>query len=155
MKKAWLVGAGVICLLAAMWSGGGGAQAKPAGTNGEIAFARYDPTLDDSVTYTVNSDGTNMRPLFPQFASNAPHWSPDGTQVAVVSGLGQPCCAASTVIINADTHTVDRILPPVDYPAVNTSCSIWSPDGSHFACDGENDNDQSVNGVYTIRSSDG
>jgi len=30
-----------------------------------------------------------------------------------------------------------------------------SPDATHFACDGENDDNRSVNGLYTVRSSDG
>ena len=133
------------------------AGAKVTGANGQIAFSRFDPTFGDDATYTMNPDGGNLQPLFPDFASNTPHWSPDGTEVAVVSGLGAPCpptCTGNTVIINPDTHAY-RVLAPPDFPAVGTFCSIWSPDASHFACDGENDDDPSVNGVYTIRSSDG
>jgi Tol biopolymer transport system component len=105
----------------------------------------------------MNADGSNVQPLFPSFASTSPHWSPDGTEVAVISLLGAPCppsCTGSTVIINPDTGAY-RVLAPPDLPAVSTSCSIWSPDATHFACDGKNDSDPSVNGIYTIRSSDG
>jgi Tol biopolymer transport system component len=133
------------------------AAAKVAGPNGQIAFSRFDPAFQDDAAYTMNADGGNVQPLLPAFASNSPHWSPDGTQVAVISGLGVPCpptCTGNTVIINPDTHSY-RVLAAPDFPAVGTSCSIWSPDATHFACDGENDNDASVNGVYTIHSSDG
>lgn len=133
------------------------AAAKVPGPNGQIVFSRFDPTFQDDATYTMNPDGSDVQPLFPAFASNSPHWSPDGTQVAVVSGLGAPCpptCSGNTVIINPDTQSY-RVLTPPAFPAVGTFCSIWSPDASHFACDGENDDDASVNGVYTIRSSDG
>jgi Tol biopolymer transport system component len=133
------------------------AGAKVSGTNGQIAFSRFDPNFQDDATYTMNPDGSNPQPLFPAFASNSPHWSPSGTEVAVVSPLGSPCpptCMVNTVIINPDTHA-SRVLAQPDFPAVGVSCSLWSPDASHFACDGENDNDASVNGVYTIRSSDG
>jgi Tol biopolymer transport system component len=46
-------------------------------------------------------------------------------------------------------------LAPVGMPQVGTFCSLWSPDGTTFACEGGNDSDTSVNGIYTIRSSDG
>jgi Tol biopolymer transport system component len=74
-----------------------------------------------------------------------------------VSGLGTPCpptCTGNTVIINPDTGTY-RVLASQGFPAVSTFCSIWSPDATHFLCDGENDDNATVNGIYTIRSSDG
>jgi Tol biopolymer transport system component len=40
-------------------------------------------------------------------------------------------------------------------PQVGTFCSLWSPNGRLFACEGGNDSDTSVNGIYLIRSSDG
>jgi hypothetical protein len=48
------------------------AQAKAPGPNGQIVFSRYDPAFGDDATYTMNPDGTNVRPLFPSFASNTP-----------------------------------------------------------------------------------
>lgn len=131
--------------------------AKTSGTNGQIAFARYDPAFQDNTTFVANADGSNVRPLLPGFASGNPHWSPDGTEVAVISGLGIPCpptCTGNTVIINPDTGGY-RVLASQGFPAVSTFCSMWSPDAGHFACEGFNDDDASVNGVYTIRSSDG
>jgi Tol biopolymer transport system component len=133
------------------------ASAKAPGANGRIAFARFDPAFGDDATYTMNPNGSDVQPLFPSFASNSPHWSPDGAEVAVVSGLGIPCpptCTGNTVIINPATGDY-RVLASQGFPAVSTFCSIWSPDASHFVCDGENDSDASVNGLYTIRSSDG
>src|SRR5439155_2049570 len=47
------------------------------------------------------------------------------------------------------------VLPAQGLPALNTSCSIWSPDGTRFACEGDNASDPSVSGIYTVRSSDG
>ena len=35
------------------------AGAKPRGSNGQIAFARFDPALGDTVAYTINPDGTH------------------------------------------------------------------------------------------------
>jgi Tol biopolymer transport system component len=129
------------------------AGAKVAGTNGRIAFTRFDPASGDGFTYTMNPDGSNVQPLLPGFTSGLPRWSPDGSEVAVGSTLGLDCCPFSAVIVNPDTGSF-RTLAMQD-PNVGTFCQIWSPDATRLACDGENDSDSSVNGVYTIRSSDG
>jgi Tol biopolymer transport system component len=47
------------------------------------------------------------------------------------------------------------VLAPQGLPEVSTACSIWSPDATHFACEGDSDPAVAPNGVYTIRSSDG
>jgi Tol biopolymer transport system component len=133
------------------------AGAKVAGSNGRIAFSRNQPDSDDTVTYSANPDGSDLQQLLPGFTSSTPRWSPDGSEVAVVSGLGVPCpptCTGNTVIIDPDTGDY-RVLLPQGYPDVSTFCSIWSPDATHFACEGGNDDDHARNGVYTIRSSDG
>jgi Tol biopolymer transport system component len=132
------------------------AAAKAPGQNGRIAFSRATPDFQDNNTYTMNPDGSDVQPLFPAFTSGTPHWSPDGTEVAVSTTLGVICppCAVYTAVVNPDTANY-RLITPEGPPAVFPSCVIWSPDASHFACDGENDSDRSVNGIYTVRSSDG
>jgi Tol biopolymer transport system component len=129
------------------------AAAKVAGPNGQIAFDRFDPALDDNVTYTANPDGSNLQPLLPGYASGSPHWSPDGSQIAVTAACTdrEENCAAT--IVNPDTGTF-RQLKMAD-PTLFTACFVWSPDGERLACEGGNDSDSSVNGIYTIRSSDG
>jgi Tol biopolymer transport system component len=133
------------------------ATAATTQSNGRIVFSRFDPAADDSFTYILGSDGT-ARPLFPAFTSGSPNWSPDGRHVAVISGLGQSCspttCTGNTVIIDP-TDGSWRALPPVGMPRVGTFCSLWSPNGQWFACEGGNDTNTSVNGIYLIRSSDG
>ena len=130
------------------------AAAKAPGPNGRIAFARDDRDLGDTVTYTANADGSHMQPLLPGFTSGSPHWSPDGSEVAVNSSLGVPCCdfPYSAVIINPDTGSFRTLV--MQDPNVATFCSIWSPDATRLACIGDSP-DASVRGVYTIRSSDG
>lgn len=130
------------------------AGAKVAGANGLIAFARYDPTLQDTVTYVANPDGSHPQLLFPGMQTSAPHWSPDGSKLALQAGFDNLCppCAASTIILNPDTGRY-RVLSPPD-PNLSTNCSLWSPDATQFACE-VGSNDGSRNGVYTIRTSDG
>jgi Tol biopolymer transport system component len=90
------------------------------------------------------------------FESGAPHWSPDGGLVAVASTLATPCCDVfpySSVLVNPEDGSYHAL--PMQDPSVGTLCQVWAPGGGRLACDGENDNDASVNGVYSIRSSDG
>jgi Tol biopolymer transport system component len=127
--------------------------AKVAGSNGQIVFSRDDSALG-TVTYTANPDGSHLTALFPGTQTGTPHWSPNGSKLALQAGLNNPCppCAASTIILNPDTGSY-RILSPPD-PNLSTQCSIWSPDAKHFACE-VNSDDGSRNGIYTIRTSDG
>lgn len=133
------------------------AAADTTPSNGRIVFSRSDPAVDDNFTYILGADGT-ARPLFPDFTSGSPNWSPDGRHVAVISGLGQQCspttCTGHTVIIDPSDGSW-RALPPAGMPQVGTFCSLWSPNGQLFACEGGNDTDTRVNGIYLIRSSDG
>jgi len=46
-----------------------------------------------------------------------------------------------------------RPLPLV--PGMALFCGVWSPDGARLACEGFGGDDGSLNGVYTLRSSDG
>jgi len=132
------------------------AGAKVTGANGRIAFARADPasTEGDTFTFTANPDGGNPQPLFPGHHSGSPRWSPDGSEVAVISDAGLPCCTVASVIINPDTGGF-RVLPMLDPDALFTACWVWSADGARLACESFGQTDQSLNGIYTIRSSDG
>ena len=130
----------------------GPAQAKVPGPNGQIAFARSDPATGDDYTYTANPDGTHVEPLLP-FGSQAPHWSPDGSLVAVGACADPPVCDTAAVIVNPDTRRY-RVLTMPD-PALFTGCLVWSPDARRLACEGQGQTDPSRNGIYTIRSADG
>jgi Tol biopolymer transport system component len=133
------------------------AAAKVGGQNGRIVFSRFTADFSDSFTYIVDSGGGGPRPLFRLFPSDSPRWSPNGTEIAISSGVGRPCCdfETSTVIINPDTG-VYRVVTPEGPPAVfNGTCTLWSPDATRFACEGQSDADPSVDGVYTVRTSDG
>lgn len=157
MRKAAPIAIVAIILIFGVAGGTSPAEAKVAGPNGRIVFSRYDPSADDNIAYTADPDGSDVQRLLPGFHASMPRWSPDGTEVAVVSGLGVPCpptCTGNTVIIDPDTGDY-RVLASRAFPVLSTFCSIWSPDATHFACEGGNDDHHARNGVYTIRSSDG
>jgi Tol biopolymer transport system component len=129
------------------------AGAKVSGPNGQIVFARFNPALGDTVIYTVNPDGSDLERLSPgNFGfAESPHWSPDGSNVAFFSGAGGQFAA---VIANPDAGTF-RQLPMQEPATLFTDCHIWSPDAARLACDSFGQSDPSLNGIYTIRSSDG
>lgn len=133
------------------------ATAKVAGSNGRIVFSREDFANGITIVYTANPDGSHVKRLLPAgIGAGQPHWSPDGSRIAVASTLDTPCCDVfpySAVIINPDTGAI-RTLPMLSQ-RVGTLCTVWSPNAKRLACDGENDNNFAVNGVYTIRTSDG
>jgi Tol biopolymer transport system component len=146
MRKLMLLSSLVLLVLAAALTPLP-AGAKPTGANGQIAFARFDPALGDTVAYTINPDGTHERQLpTPTVTAEAPHWSPDGSRLSL------QCCDAATFILNPNTGT--GVPLPMTDPDLFTPCGVWSPDGKRLACEA-GFIDPSRQGVWTIRSSDG
>ena len=145
---ALLAGVAVLAAVAAM-----PADAKVPGPNGRIAFARFDPALDGTVTYTANPDGSHVEQLFSAAPSGEPRWSPDGSEVAILAACtdGEENCALT--IVNPDTKEFRQL--KMSDPTLFTACIAWSPDGERLACEGFGELDSSRNGIYTIRSSDG
>jgi TolB protein len=128
------------------------AAAQPRGSNGKIAFHRYDPSLDDVVVYTANPDGSDQQQLLPTGA-DSPRWSPDGSEVAVTPH-GDGSVAAT--IVNPDNGTSRDLANPDPAHFSFVACGPWSPSGGRLACSGGGWGiDPSLNGIVTIRSSDG
>jgi WD40 repeat protein len=119
------------------------AAATPRGTNGKIVVNVDNSATGQEQVYTVDPDGTDM-----QFLANdaeAGQWSPDGTNIAIFGGY-----------LNFDTGAYTDLGLPFDlYPGMALFCGVWSPDGARLACEGFGGDDGSLNGIYTLRSSDG
>jgi Tol biopolymer transport system component len=128
------------------------ASAAPRGQNGQIAFTRFEEP--DTAIFVVNPDGTNEHQLTttPPAAlpNECPHWSPDGTRITT---CGSSDGNGSTLVINPDTGAYREL--PNPEPNVNTPCYLWSPDATRLACEGYGQADPNLNGIYSIRSSDG
>ena len=125
------------------------ASAEVPGSNGRILYGVVDPNLGDTVIYTANPDGSHVQPLLPgpPQASECPDWSPDGTLIAV--------CGDAANVINPDDGSSRHV--PNLYPNLFLPCALWTPDGQRLTCEafGFPSNDPSLNGIYTIRASDG
>ena len=127
------------------------AAANQRGSNGRIVFARFDPALDDDFIYTANSDGSHEQQLL-STGAEGPRWSPDGTRIVVdphdVEGV-------SARIVNPDDGSYRDVLNPNPELFFLPCDGPWSPDGQRLTCEAFGNEDQSVNGIYTLRSSDG
>lgn len=121
------------------------ATAKSPGQNGPIAFQQDDPASPgDTFAFTGDPNGSNVAQLYPGHHGFAPHWSPDGREVAVLSDAGLPCCTVAAVIVNPTTGG-SRVLSMPD-PTLFTACVVWSADGRRLVCEGGGD-DPNRNGI--------
>jgi Tol biopolymer transport system component len=125
------------------------AAAKPPHTNGKLVVNVDNPVTGTEQVYTVDPDGTNRELLYDN--AEVGQWSPDGRRVPLTL---QP--SAQELLLNVDTgRTTDLGLPFDHYLDLALFCGVWSPDGSRLACEGFGQTDGSLNGVYTLRASDG
>jgi Tol biopolymer transport system component len=128
-------------------AGATAATAKPLHANGKIVFNSDNLVTGEEQVYTVDPDGGD-----PQLIANNAEvggWSPDGSLVALFGDAGER-------LFNPDTGASrDLGLPDTHYPGLLLFCGLWSPDGARLACEGFGTDDSSLNGVYTVRSSDG
>jgi len=138
MRKVLAVALFVVAIAAI---GSTSATAKPRGLNGKIVVNSDNRVTGQEQVYAVDPDGTS-RELVMSDAETG-QWSPDGTRIAINSG-----------VFNYDTHVFTDLSLPTKYPNLFLGCGAWSPDGSRLACEG-GFVDPSLQGVYTLRSSDG
>src|SRR4051794_464778 len=92
----------IICgVLVALAVSAGIAGARPAGSNGQIAFGRFNPAVGDTQLYVINPDGTHERAVLgPTDTVECPKWFSDGAHIA---GCGSP--VGLSRIINPDDGT--------------------------------------------------
>ena len=145
---ALLTGVAAIAALAAMTAAP--AVARPRGTNGKIVTNSDNLVTGEEQVYTVDPGGTDQQLAYNN--SEVGQWSPDGTRIALVTQLGLP----QVLLFNVDSGSSVYFGLPFDlYPDLALFCTVWSPDGARLACEGQGQTDPSLNGVYTLRSSDG
>ena len=86
-----------------------GHDARPI--DGQIAFfANAEDGVSNNIAFTVNPDGKALQQL-PVVPASQPHWSPDGTEIALDAELDSPT-APSAVILNPTTGTVRECAAP-------------------------------------------
>jgi Tol biopolymer transport system component len=116
-----------------------------------IVFDRLIPGEEDRELYAVGPDGGKPRLLMSPGAY--PHWSSDGSTLAVGACLNSPDCTNGVALIERSTGEVHGFTMPD--PDLFTFCAIWAPSGKELACEGNSDSNRKRNGVYAVRVSDG
>lgn len=141
----------VAVLIAASILWGIAAQPRTPGVNGSIAFERIDPATGDTDIYQVSPDGGQPHLLWT--GGNSPHWSPDGRHLAFTTCLDPPVCDTAFALLDPATGSLHGFSMPD--PNLFTACVVWTIDASRLACEGQGESDPNLNGIYTIRVSDG
>lgn len=162
MRARWTAVAAA-CALALTGYSSAGAVASPnrsstshaaegaRSANGRIAYGQWDPKIEAYKLFTVKSDGTGVRNL--RVNTDALAWSPDGSKILITDLTGQfPQLRSAT--INPDGSGFKRLDGTPD-PLLDIGCNAWSPDGTRIACQGFSDDHAEVDGLYTLRASDG
>jgi Tol biopolymer transport system component len=141
--------AGVLSVGAAVAAGP--ARATVGGANGQIAFALFNPAVDDNAVFTARPDGSDQREVFPGPAEG-PRWSPTGRRIAMVCFEGNFEFVRNCTM-NPDGSRFVQLRPD---PTLNQGVGPWSPDGARLAFEGWDDaHPDVVPGVFTMRSRDG
>jgi Tol biopolymer transport system component len=116
-----------------------------------IAFERLQSGSDDTDLYVVPPGGGQARLVRHQ--SGTPHWSPDGRLLSFLTCLNPPDCTTAFALLDRVTGKVHGFSMPD--PNLFTACFLWFPTGRELACEGHSDSKPALNGVYTIRTTDG
>jgi Tol biopolymer transport system component len=123
-----------------------------AALDGRLLFARFDESTHTFLSaHTARTDGSDEVEVPMPFEEGPGAWSRSGDEIAVLTQA--PDGRLTTAIIDAE----GKVLRTLELPkgSLNLVCGVWSPDDSRLACEGFDDADPSVRGVYTVRSSDG
>jgi WD40-like Beta Propeller Repeat len=101
-----------------------------------IAFTRNEPGIGWRI-WVMSNTGADQRPLTPPGTPGTdgdrgnvmPRFSPDGTRIAFVSRVFDPCCNQQVWVMDADGAHLHQI---TDLPETGIWALSWSPDSSHL-----------------------
>jgi Tol biopolymer transport system component len=126
---------------------GGSATAGTPVVSGKIAFYR-----DGTGVLTVDPDGSHERQLGADLVlPGTGAWSPDGGKLLVLEFLKDEGARPATINPDGSDLTLLDAYPDLEQ---HLGCAFWSPDSTQFLCLTAEDV-KPVNGLYTLRSSDG
>jgi Tol biopolymer transport system component len=123
-------------------------------TDDQLVFSRYG---DDgsTATLTVHADGSHELTIRDQ--TGDPNWSPDGRKIVITPCTDPELGPSCPEIIDPNGRLLQQLPIPLRFRQANPTFwqpAIWSPDGRRLAGSADS-SDTSLNGIYTVRSSDG
>jgi TolB protein len=120
---------------------------------GMIVYGEWSPRIQQAHWFTISLDTGTVTDL--GIVATCARWWPDGSRLFVTDdghvGGGSPLRPAT---IAPDGTDFTRLDSAVD-PDLNLGCGDVSPDGSRIALEGFGPGATGINGIYTVRSSDG
>lgn len=126
--------------------------AAPAPPGGEILYGLWNPKLQQAHWFTVNPDGSRVQDL--HIVATCARWFPDGSKILITDDAAAANGGLRPATINPDGSGLQRLGAVVD-PNLNLGCGDVSPDGTRLVLEGFSDGHPEVNGIYTVRASDG
>jgi Tol biopolymer transport system component len=146
MKLLTPLVASVLLALVACTSSSAGQTSTASAVRGTIAFGRVDASGNEYV-FTIHADGTHEKALTP-ISACCPVWSHKGDRLILSGQLaGGSNSAITTATAKADgSH---YLVLPLDSSGLNLGGNAWSPDDTRLAFEGWDDNNPSLNGLYT------
>jgi Tol biopolymer transport system component len=129
----------------------------PPSQNGRIVFSREQARHGG--LFTMNADGTDVRDLSVK-SGGCMSWAPDGSKILI--GVTNPSTNETVELatINPD-GTGYTELDANTSAYLNLGCGAFSPDGTRIVLGGSTERDTEatyhpeVNGIYSVRASDG
>lgn len=119
---------------------------------GRLLFARFDESTHTLVSaHTSAPDGSDEQALPMAEPYGGLRFSHDGRLIAVAVYLEDGRVGTAFKALDG---TIERTLPTMD-PTLNLYCYAWSPDDTHLACEGWDDNDPTRAGIYQVAAADG
>jgi Tol biopolymer transport system component len=120
---------------------------------GSILYGDWDPKTQQAHWYTITADGAAVRDL--GIVATCAQWWPDGSRIFVTNDAAvSPGSRLRPATIRPDGSG----LVPLDAAGdaeLNLGCGDVSPDGARIALEGFGRGGVGVNGIYTVRASDG
>ena len=120
--------------------------------DGRLLFSRF---VEASHTFTgmflAQTDGSTETSIPLPGPEGGGRWSRDGQEIAIMTILADG--RVGTAIIAPDGIVLRTFEIP--HPTLNLVCFVWTRDDARLACQGWDDANRSLNGIYTVRSSDG
>lgn len=119
---------------------------------GKILFTRAGGRFGDETVFTAEADGTQERRITGFGKTCCPRWAADGSRILMAAS--SPDGRITTGITRPDGSHLRTI--PLPSGTLNLGCAqAFSLRTGRLACEGWSDSKPSLQGIYTVRASDG